>query len=197
MARAKFSHESATYVVRRLVEVLGYIHSFQDEEGRNVELLHRDITPSNVLVSRSGQVKLLDFGIAKATALKAETQGNLLKGTYSYMSPEQIAGDRLDGRSDIFSLGSLFYELLTGVRAFDRSSLHETMRCVRNCEWSWGDIEVPIPVPHRELVQRCLTLDRAERYENASALHHALMELPGDSSSLHLVRELPLTPCPA
>lgn len=191
MSMSRLSHDSAIHVVRRLVEVLDYIHSFRDEEGRKVELLHRDITPSNVILSRTGQVKLLDFGIAKALALKAETQGNLLKGTYSYMSPEQIAGEGLDCRSDIFSLGSLFYELLTGRRAFDRSSIHETMRSVRSCDWSWQDTDMQIPLPYRELVQGCLALDRSERYENAFALHRALMELSCDSSSLHLVREWP------
>lgn len=168
---------AAIFFVSRLAAVLDYLHNFANRGEASVGLVHRDITPSNVLVSPYGQVKLVDFGIAKATALSSETQGNLLKGTYAYMSPEQVAGDTLDSRSDIFSLGSLFYELLTTKRTFDGDTVHETMRRVRDAEWSWPD-DSKVDAETRAIVERCLEPESERRWPSAEAVFGALEALP-------------------
>jgi serine/threonine protein kinase len=174
----------ARFIVARIALALEYVHTYADEDGKRVGLVHRDVTPSNVIISKAGHVKLVDFGIAKATSLSSETQGNLLKGTYAYMSPEQITGDTLTAQSDIFSLGALFYELLTGNRAFDGETVHETMRRVRECEWSWtGKAPAAEYIP---IVERSLQRECDLRFESAGALCEALGPLERNFSALKL-----------
>src|SRR5262249_38837537 len=113
---------------------LEYVHGFADAAGRPLGLVHRDISPSNVLVSRAGEVKLADFGIAKATLLADLTRVGIRKGTYAVMSPEQVAGDPLGQESDQFALGVLLTELLTGRRPFAGETPFETMELIRRAE---------------------------------------------------------------
>lgn len=166
----------ASFIVGKLALALHYVHTYAIADGTCVGLVHRDVTPSNVIVSRAGHVKLVDFGIAKATALSSETQGNVLKGTYAYMSPEQINNEALTAQSDLFSLGALFYELLTGKRAFDGETVHETMRRVRECEWHWPDEAVDSG--DRVVVERCLQSQRETRFASAKELFASLQLRP-------------------
>ena len=121
----------SSYVVQKIAEALDYVHRKKDAEGRSLNIVHRDVTPENVLVSYDGQVKLVDFGIAKAATASNMTRAGLIKGKLAYLSPEQSRGLALDGRSDIFSLGAAFYELLTGVRVFLGESEYATVMNVR------------------------------------------------------------------
>ncbi len=108
----------ALEVARRLLEALEYLHGLTDEHGRPLEVVHRDVTPGNVLLSRDGEVKLSDFGIARHRLRTVRTRTGVIKGTVQYLSPEQVAGGpEVDARADLYGVGLILFELLTG-RAF-------------------------------------------------------------------------------
>ena len=121
----------ALYVVRELALALGYLHEARDERGLPLGLVHRDVGPQNALVSTTGDVKLADFGIAKATALADLTAAGARRGKYAYMSPEQLAGEPLTAASDQFGLGVTLVELVTGRRPFAGDTPWATMAAVR------------------------------------------------------------------
>jgi serine/threonine-protein kinase len=124
----------ALLVAEQLASALAYVHALTDDRGRPLGLVHRDVSPTNVLVSRAGAVKLSDFGIAKATAEGDRTWGRLRKGKEAYMAPEQITGDPLTGAADVFALGVVLYELLLGRRPFDGAGPLEMMESIRLAE---------------------------------------------------------------
>src|SRR3989338_6894103 len=124
----------ACYIVAEVASGLNYMHRKTDEFGSSLNIIHRDISPQNIMVSYSGTVKIIDFGIAKAASKIGHTELGILKGKFAYMSPEQARGDVLDPRSDIFSLGVILHELLTGKRLFKASDNKETLRNVRRAE---------------------------------------------------------------
>src|SRR5262249_43058248 len=112
---------------------LHYEHELRAPDGRPYGLVHRDVSPANLMVSFDGVVKLCDFGIAKAAALGEQlTNHGQVKGKYAYMSPEQTTGGALDGRSDVFSLGIVMWELLTGMPIVPRGDVVEAMRAIRD-----------------------------------------------------------------
>jgi len=111
--------ELAVHVVVEVLEGLAYAHQKRDDQGRPLELVHRDVSPSNILVSLDGQVKLLDFGIARSEAREWQTRTGVVKGKPGYMAPEQACGAEVDARADVWSCGAVLYELLSGVRLRD------------------------------------------------------------------------------
>ncbi len=121
----------ALLVASRLASALDYAHRKKDFEGRELGLVHRDVSPQNVLISFEGDIKLCDFGIVKAVSKASKTQMGALKGKLQYMSPEQAWGRPVDARSDIFSLGSLLFEMLTGQRLFAGESEMSVLDAVR------------------------------------------------------------------
>jgi serine/threonine protein kinase len=110
--------EQALYVISRICSGLDYAHKLKDFQGKPLNIIHRDISPQNILITYEGEVKILDFGIAKAASQSTITQHGMIKGKVAYMSPEQASGQKIDLRSDIFSIGILLYELLTHTRMF-------------------------------------------------------------------------------
>src|SRR5678815_3332257 len=108
----------AVFVVSEILEALDYAHNARDMEGKPMQIVHRDISPSNIFISKRGDVKLGDFGIAHAQRRESKTQAGTLKGKYGYMSPEQVVGKSIDARSDLFAIGVVLAELLTGRRLF-------------------------------------------------------------------------------
>jgi eukaryotic-like serine/threonine-protein kinase len=165
--------ELALLAGEELARALDYVHRVGDEAGRPLGLVHRDVSPSNVLISRAGEVRLGDFGVAKATLLADITRGNVRKGKYAYMSPEQVGGELLTAASDQFSLGVTLYELLAGRRPFDGDGPHETMERVRRAD---APDAAPLPPPARELVLRALSRDPAARFASAEELRRAIAE---------------------
>jgi serine/threonine protein kinase len=117
---------------RELLDALEYAHELRDERGRHLNVIHRDISPGNVLVSWRGDVRLVDFGIARAGGRASRTAAGQLKGKICYMAPEQLLGADVDARADIFSVGAVLAELLTGRRVFAAPSEIEVMRMVRD-----------------------------------------------------------------
>jgi serine/threonine-protein kinase len=173
-----FPIEAAVAVTRQACRGLHAAHELKDLDGQTLGLVHRDVTPHNLMCTSDGLIKLLDFGIAKATegVLEATFSGDL-KGKFSYMSPEQVLQRPLDRRSDIFSLGILLWETLTGRRLFKRNSQLEMMQAITS-----GD--VPPPSQFREnfpeeldaIVMRALQHDRKMRFDDANQFEHALEE---------------------
>jgi serine/threonine protein kinase len=111
---------------------LNHAHRLTDASGNPLHLVHRDISPPNLMISYDGVVKLVDFGIAKAVDMAGKTMPGIVKGKYAYMSPEQTMGKKLDGRSDVFSLGMIIWEMLAGRVALERTDPVEAMRCIRD-----------------------------------------------------------------
>ncbi|MDX2012790.1 MAG: protein kinase [Myxococcaceae bacterium] len=170
---------------------LDYAHKKADPGGRPLNIVHRDISPQNILVSFEGGVKVVDFGIAKAADQATVTKSGVLKGKYSYMSPEQAQGKPVDARTDVFALGVVLYELLTGTRLFKRANDIQTLNAVTECK-----VEPPSAIDERlpkeldAIVMRALAKDRGDRYADARELQEALEawllknKLP--SGSVHL-----------
>ena len=122
----RFCHEKkkripldiALFIVREILSGLSYAHRQLDADGNSIALIHRDISPQNVLVSFEGEVKIIDFGLAKSTQRSQETQANVLLGNFGYMSPEQARGHKLDVRTDVYSTGVVLFELVTRTKRF-------------------------------------------------------------------------------
>ena len=111
----------ACYVIMKICEGLDYAHNKKDKYQRELNIIHRDVSPPNILVSFEGEVKLIDFGVAKAAGRASRTQAGILKGKFGYMSPEQVRGMPLDRRSDVFSVGVVLFEMLTRSLPFART----------------------------------------------------------------------------
>ncbi len=163
-------------IAEQTVLALAYLHAAADDEGRPLGLVHRDVSPSNILLSRAGEVKLADFGVAKATMLADITQSGVVKGKYAYMSPEQARGEALSAASDQFGLGVTLAELLTGVRPFDGAGPMETLERVRAAEQPTlgKQKEGRLKRDLRRLILTCLAPDPAERFTDDEALRAAI-----------------------
>ncbi len=165
----------ACFIAMKVCEGLDYAHNKRDQAGRELSLVHRDVSPHNLLVSFEGEVKLIDFGIAKAAGTGASGQAPILKGKFGYMSPEQVRGVEIDRRSDVFSCGVVLYELLTGERLFVGESDFDTLEKVRNVEiLPPSTYNRKIPDELERIVLKALSKDAEERYPNAIDLHDEL-----------------------
>jgi len=163
------------HVAMKVCEGLAHAHGKTDSQGRDLEIVHRDISPQNILISYEGEVKIIDFGIAKAQGKTSQTQVGVLKGKFSYMSPEQVRGLHVDHRSDIFSLGIVLYEMLTLERLFLGESDFDTLEKIRKVEMSPPSLYNPnIPEQLEDIVLKALARNPDERYQSASELAEAL-----------------------
>ena len=166
--RQRLPVDHCVYFISALCDALDYMHRKKDEQGIDLGIVHRDISPQNIIVSYSGNVKLVDFGVAKAAFKLGEGEKGILKGKFAYMSPEQAEGEEIDSRSDIFSAGIVLWEMLVGQRLFKKKSNSETVMAVK---------EMAVLPPshfrndiHPELdtiVMRALERDIHKRYQSA------------------------------
>ena len=167
----------ACEIIMKVCEGLDYAHRKRGGDGAELNLVHRDVSPQNILISFDGEVKIIDFGIAKVFGRASKTQSGILKGKFGYMSPEQVRGLPLDRRSDIFTVGICFYELLTGRRLFLGQSDFSTLEKVRNVEVVPPSVHLPhIDRELEEIVLKALARDVEERFATAMDLHHAIQE---------------------
>ncbi|MCC7384115.1 MAG: serine/threonine protein kinase [Deltaproteobacteria bacterium] len=165
-----------SFIVSELLAGLAHAHSARDSKGRHLQIVHRDVTPQNVLISYEGGVKLIDFGVAKARARLTQTEAGFTKGKLSYMSPEQARGEDLDGRSDLFSVGIILYEITTGTRLFNKEGPGGVLSAIVND---------PIPPPSTKskdyprdleaVVMRALEKDVTRRWQTADDMRDALL----------------------
>ncbi|MEN8163135.1 MAG: TonB family protein [Acidobacteriota bacterium] len=166
------------HIATMLASALDYAHRKQDFEDRDLGLVHRDVSPQNVLISNDGDIKLCDFGIAKAASKASHTRAGALKGKLQYMSPEQAWGRSIDHRSDIFSLGLVLYEMLTGSKLFAGDSELSILEQVRNPKVSApSEINSDISEDVEKVVLKALESDLGDRYQSARDFQSDLEEV--------------------
>ncbi|WNG60352.1 protein kinase [Archangium gephyra] len=173
------------YMVAKMCEGLDYAHRKKTNQGHDLNIVHRDISPQNILISFEGEVKVIDFGIAKAAGKATKTQAGILKGKFGYMSPEQIRGLPLDRRSDIFAIGVCLYEMLTGERLFVGDSDFSVLEKVRKAEVAPpSTYNRRIPEALEKIVLKALARDVDERYQYANELGDDLQRFLLTSDSI-------------
>ena len=166
----------ATHMVAEAAAGLHAAHELADDDGNALHLVHRDVSPQNIFVTYDGLVKLIDFGIAKTAGLDERTATGVFKGKIPYMSPEQTRTEALDRRTDIFSLGVVLHEVLTGQRLFKRESPFETMEAIRTGEvLEPSHLEEGIPAEVDATCMKALERDPAARHRTAAELASELV----------------------
>ena len=156
------------FIAKEIASALDHAHRKKDHTGRPLGIVHRDVSPQNVLISYSGEVKLVDFGIAKATMKARQTAAGVIKGKYYYMSPEQAWGDSIDHRSDIFSAGIVLYEMIVGQMLYLEEDLHKLLDMARKAEIAPpSKLRKGIPPQLEKIVMHALQRVPGERYQSA------------------------------
>ena len=163
----------AVRVVLQLCRGLHHAHEFCRADGASMEIVHRDVSPRNILLGTGGEVKLADFGVARARDREEHTEHGIIKGKVRYLSPESARGQEIDRRSDLFSLGTVLFEMLTMRPLFDAESQLDTLLAVRN-----GEIDESrwrgVPAPLRLVLRQALRADPAQRFATADEMARAL-----------------------
>ena len=167
----------ALYVMAEVCKGLDYAHSRRDSQGQPLGIVHRDMSPQNVLVSFEGEVKIVDFGIAKAALNISQTNVGTLKGKVTYMSPEQAVGKALDYRTDIFSCGIVLYELLTGKRLFKGETQLEVLKKIRSSPITEATLGESLSPQLKAILVRALAYNPRDRYQNAGDMQVDLIRL--------------------
>ena len=171
------------FIVTRVAAALAHVHTARDEHGRRLDIVHRDISPRNVMVSWDGEVKLVDFGLARSRANRVVTGPGLAKGKFSYMSPEQYQGEPVDARSDIFALGVCLFELLTTTRLYRHATpLHTMNAIVSGPVPSLRSRDRRVPRSLDAIVQRALAKRPDDRFSSAGELEAVLEGWSADHS---------------
>src|SRR3989338_2577038 len=175
----KIPLEHALFLASEVAKGLDYAHRKKDEKiHAPLNIVHRDVSPQNILVSYEGEIKLIDFGIAQAVHIQGDTESGVLKGKFGYMSPEQARGDKVDSRSDIFSCGIVLYELLTCQRLFSGETDFEILEKIKKCHIPTPSLYNPdIPEEVEKITSQVLHAESNKRYERASDLQKALVHL--------------------
>ncbi len=167
--------DMAAWIGARVCDALQYAHDLNDEHGAPLHVIHRDVNPSNIFLTHSGEVKLFDFGLAKARGRDAKSQAHIVKGKLPYLSPEQVAQTPIDRRSDVFTLGTTIWELTTMRRLFKRDDDVETLLAVK--AGLVPDPRATVPTYPEELwriVKHSLERDPNDRYATAADFGRAL-----------------------
>jgi tRNA A-37 threonylcarbamoyl transferase component Bud32/uncharacterized membrane protein affecting hemolysin expression len=171
--------DMAVFLVLKISNGLQYSHSRKDDKtGNRLNIIHRDISPQNILISLNGEVKLSDFGISKATSEPSLTQAGVIKGKLSYLSPEQAMGQEVNHQIDIYALGLVFYEILSGSRLYRFANDIEAIRTIPQMTIPPIITKRPdIPQGLNDIVMKCLEKSTVKRYQTALELHDDLMKL--------------------
>ncbi len=161
----------AARIIAEVASGLDYAHRFTDEDGRPLGIVHRDVSPANIMIARDGRVKLVDFGLARARTQIMKTQPGLVKGKFGYLAPEQLAG-RIDWRTDLFALGLCTYEAIVGRQLFDQRTAAQTVQAIQRFEGPppIGDV----PSGFQEVLSQVLSVDPAARQQSAAAFRSDL-----------------------
>jgi len=173
----ELSHGDAAAVALTLAETLGHVHGLRDEHGRELLIVHRDLNPTNVLVSRAGVLKIIDFGIARGEVRVHETATGTLKGTAGYMAPEQLReGAVVDGRADVFNLGILLYEMFVRQAPFPAATPLEAYEVLSRAHYAPPrSVRLDVPPAIEDLISRCLQADPERRARDMGEVAQALV----------------------
>ncbi len=168
----------ACFLAIEVLKALHYAHTRLDDDGKPLNIVHRDVSPENILVSFEGQAKVIDFGIAKAARQTVrDTEPGMVKGKYLYFSPEQADAQPVDARSDVFTLGAVLYEMLCGAMAF-RGPLEPAIASIQQCRYvPLREVNPLVPERLAEVVSRAMAKDVSQRYDSALEMQQALTSL--------------------
>jgi tRNA A-37 threonylcarbamoyl transferase component Bud32 len=184
--------EHTIFIISRICKGLDYSHIRRDDDSDEpLKIIHRDISPQNMLISYEGEVKISDFGISKAQSEPSLTRAGVIKGKLAYLSPEQSQGDPVDERTDIYALGLVFYEAINGKKVYSFDTDVEAIRSIPTMEIQpLINTKPGIPPELNDIVMKCLAKNKEERYQSASLLYNDLdyfkkkMKIPFDTSDL-------------
>ena len=166
-AKVPIPLDISVYIISEICKGLDYAHRKTDQNNNPLDIVHRDVSPQNVLLSYEGEVKIVDFGIAKAAMNISHTMAGILKGKIAYMSPEQATGQTVDNRTDIFSTGILLYEIVTGTKLFTGESQFEVLKKIRSSNVTAENLPDSVPAALKPVLARALAHDVDKRYQNA------------------------------
>ncbi|MCB0307954.1 MAG: protein kinase [Bdellovibrionales bacterium] len=188
---SRFPKDLAMYICLQIAKALDYAHNVRIDGESSIQLVHRDVSPQNILISRVGEVKITDFGIAKATIKLSKTQPGKVQGKLSYMSPEQATGKAIDRRSDIFSLGIIFIELLTGSKAYVGENTGERFERIREARVPNLKVLVPdLPENLTNLIYTMVAKNPEDRPQSGQEVVEALTRLLASASLARLEQAL-------
>lgn len=175
----RFELSQAVFVIMEVCKGLGYAHEMiNPEDGRPLNIVHRDVSPPNILLSKMGEVKIVDFGLAKARSQIEQTDPGVVKGKFSYLSPEAASGMEVDSRADIFACGIILFELLTGRRLFYGETDYQTVELVRQARIPpLTSFNPQVPRELEQVVQRSLAREAHKRYRSAYEMQDALAQV--------------------
>ena len=183
--------ELAAHIMVEVCRGLDYAHRHRDDDGELTGIVHRDVSPQNVLLSLAGEVKVADFGIAKAKSRQSNPESGVIKGKYFYMSPEQARAEPLDHRSDIFSAGVVLWELLVGERLHREARVPTLLDAVRRAEVAPpSSRRANVPLQLDLIVARATAIDPSERYQDAETMAGALVSYLAGRGPVHASRRL-------
>ena len=168
--------EAAVFICAKICQGLAYAHELSTPDGTPLEIVHRDITPANVLITKHGEVKIVDFGLAKATSQLARSDPGIIKGKFGYLAPETVLEQGVDHRVDIFAVGILLWELLAGRRLFQGDTDYATVRLVRDAVVPpLSKINPDVNLDLEQLLGKALAKDPTQRYDTARELGRDLV----------------------
>jgi serine/threonine-protein kinase len=174
--------EAAVFITQKICQGLAYAHELA-VDGKPLNIIHRDITPANILITRYGEVKIVDFGLAKASSQLAESDAGVIKGKFGYLAPETVLELGADQRVDVFSVGIMLWEMLAGRRLFLGDTDFATVRAVRDANIpSLAQINDAVPPELEQIIRKALARDRDQRYLTARDLISATTS-PASSSA--------------
>jgi eukaryotic-like serine/threonine-protein kinase len=185
LRRAQPSYAHCARIAARVAAGLHHAHELCDAEGQPLGVVHRDVSPQNILISYEGEVKLVDFGVVKAKNNLQQTGQKVIKGKFAYMAPEQISAGAVDRRTDVFALGVVLYEITTGRRLFRANTPLESVAKVQQMKIPSPSRLVPgYPRQLEEIVMTALQRDPVQRFQSAGELEDALQELVQEANSI-------------
>lgn len=176
--RIRVPHKLAVFIIAETLKGLEAAHNAVDSRGNPLRIIHRDVSPSNVLIGYDGDVKIGDFGVAKARKRESTTRSGTMKGKLGYMSPEQVTGGGIDTRADLFSAGIMLYEMLAMNRLFHGKTELETLMMVRDCDIEAALAKLPSNISPTlvQIMRTALARDPDERYQTATEFIDALLD---------------------
>src|ERR1700682_4820949 len=175
--KEKMPAELCRNLAEQVCDGASYAHNLTDMSGRGLNLVHRDLNPQNVLISYTGDVKIIDFGIAKSEMSTVKTEAGMIKGKFVYMSPEQSMAKKLDKRSDIFAIGISLYEMLTGINPFHKNNIVLTLEAVQRFDPPPPSEYDPAFAPFDPIIAKPLAKDRDRRYSDAGEMQDDLRRI--------------------